>query len=207
LESQRSERQHTEKALNVVVVDDNSDAADTLRRLLQMWGHNCQVAYDGETGFRMACDYHPDCMLLDLAMPGMDGYTLARKLRMQPGLEHTRLVALTAYFDDLHVRLAYEAGFDDYLVKPMQIAGFDRLKEILRAVARLTVSTEEIARQNADLAAETRELVKEVRDDVAQVKKDIGEIKHGVKDLKHKVGRDEVALPTEHVPDNESRPL
>src|SRR6516165_4623200 len=128
MESQETGLQRTASALHVLVVDDNSDAADTLCVLLRMWGQDCRVAYDGETGFRLACGYHPDCLLLDLAMPRMDGYTLARKLRTKPELEHAKLIALTTHVGEPFVRLAWDAGFDDYFPKPADLPELNRLK-------------------------------------------------------------------------------
>src|SRR5262245_35005774 len=105
----------TRNRLHVLVVDDNRDAADSLCLLLRLWGYDCRVAYDGAAGLRAACDYQPDCWLLDIAMPGLDGYTLARRVRAQPSLVRAKLVALTAYSDETHVRRSQEAGFDLHL--------------------------------------------------------------------------------------------
>ena len=147
MESQETGLQRTASALHVLVVDDNSDAADTLCVLLRMWGHDCRVAYDGETGFRVARDYHPDCLLLDLAMPRMDGCTLARKLRTQPDLENAKLIALTVHVGEPFVRLAWDAGFDDYFPKPTDVADVKRLKELLSAIAPPAARTQEVARE------------------------------------------------------------
>src|SRR5436190_16833125 len=81
----------------ILVVDDNEDAADTLAVLLRMWGHDVHTAYSGEDALESALAYRPDCMLLDIRMPGMDGYALARQLRQQPELKWSHLVALSAY--------------------------------------------------------------------------------------------------------------
>jgi CheY-like chemotaxis protein len=91
----------------------------------------------------MACDYRPDCLLLDLVMPRMDGYTLARKLRAQAGLEHVKLVALTAHVAEPFVRLAWDAGFDHYYAKPTDLASVHGLRELLRAMATAAVSVQE----------------------------------------------------------------
>jgi CheY-like chemotaxis protein len=82
--------------LRVLVVDDNRDAADSLALLLRLWGYDSRVSYDGVHALQRAHDFHPDCLLLDINMPGMDGYTVARRLRQEPELGSVKLVALTA---------------------------------------------------------------------------------------------------------------
>ena len=126
-------------ALHVLVVDDNRDAADSLCMLLRLWGYDCQVAYDGVAGLRAARDYQPECLLLDIAMPGLDGYTLARAVRAQPGLERAKLIALTAYSDEEYVRCSREAGFDLHLVKPT--APFE-IKRLMDMLSRLEPETQ-----------------------------------------------------------------
>jgi len=102
--------------------------------LLRLWGYDCQAAYHGAAGLQAACDYRPDCLLLDIAMPGLDGYTLARKVRAQPGLDRAKLVALTAYSDETHVRRSQEAGFDLHLIKPTEPMEMRRLMDTLSKV-------------------------------------------------------------------------
>ena len=170
--------------MHVLVVDDNRDAADSLCLLLRLWGYDCRVAYDGEAGFLAACDYKPDCLILDLAMPGINGYALARKVRAEPGLNGAKLIALTAYFDQPHVGLAQEAGFDYYLVKPTELFEIEALKDMLNTIAQLVGQAEQMARQNVALANETKELIEEVKDGMKEVKQDIREIKADVRELK-----------------------
>jgi CheY-like chemotaxis protein len=118
----------------VLVVDDNRDAADSLCMLLKIWGYTCLAAYDGETGLQAASKHQPDCLLLDIAMPGLDGYTVARRVRAQPCLDNARLVALTAFSDETHVRRSQEAGFDFRLVKPTDPLEIKSLMDKLSAV-------------------------------------------------------------------------
>src|SRR5262245_7916777 len=107
-----------ERALRVLVVDDNRDAANILARLVEEWGYECRVAYDGPSGLARACEYTPDCLITDIEMPGFDGYTLAQRIRQQPGLERTKLAALTALDGEEVEARAREAGFDHTLLKP-----------------------------------------------------------------------------------------
>ena len=103
----------------VLIVDDNRDAADILGALLAMDGHEVRVAYDGQTALALARTFRPGIGILDLGMPMMDGYDLARHLRAQAGPLSLQLIALTGWGDDEARRKASEAGFDQHLTKPL----------------------------------------------------------------------------------------
>lgn len=105
----------------VLVVDDNADAADSLVLLLQLVGQETQAAYDGPSAIVMAEQFNPEIVLLDIGMPGMDGYEVARRLRNLPGLQIALLVALTGWGQDEDRQRSREAGFDQHLVKPVQL--------------------------------------------------------------------------------------
>lgn len=188
--------------LKIVIADDNRDHADSLSTVLELWGHATTVAYDGRAGWEASCAAAPDCLILDIHMPGIDGYTLAGMVRRHPGLERAKLVALSAYSHPDHARRAREAGFDHQLTKP---AALDQLRELLtmlesilklteetervaRKNAEAAARTEELARHNVELAGEARELLRDVKEGLEEVKQDVQEIKDEVKDL-----RDEVA--------------
>jgi CheY-like chemotaxis protein len=85
---------------HVLVVEDNPDAAAALAHLLTAWGHEVQVAHDGSEALEVAQSHPPDTVLLDICLPGMDGYQVARRLREEVGLEKTRLVGITGYEPD-----------------------------------------------------------------------------------------------------------
>ncbi|HYH44950.1 MAG TPA: ATP-binding protein, partial [Thermoanaerobaculia bacterium] len=107
--------------LRVLVVDDNADAAETVALLLRMWGYEARTANDGAQAFEVAAELDPEVVLLDIGLPGLDGYEVARRLRAgaQGG---ARLVAMTGYGRDEDRRRALEAGFDEHLVKPVEPA-------------------------------------------------------------------------------------
>jgi PAS domain S-box-containing protein len=109
------------RPLRILVVDDNRDAADSLRMVLEMEDrHAVRVAYDGATAVEAGREFHPDIALLDIGLPkGMDGYEVARRLRQTPGLETTPLVALTGYGRNEDRRRSAESGFMAHLVKPV----------------------------------------------------------------------------------------
>jgi CheY-like chemotaxis protein len=176
-----------ERVLHVLVVDDNRDAADTLGVLLQLWGFDHRITYDGAVALETASVYRPDCLVTDLALPGMDGCALARRIRQQPGLEKIKLVALTAFSDEFHARRVKEAGFDHHLVKPADLVELERVLQMMQEMIRLAGKTEELARQNVELASETKELLKEVKEDITEVKEELKEVKEEVRELKQEL--------------------
>jgi CheY-like chemotaxis protein len=112
----------------ILVVDDNVDAADSLAILLGLEGHEVRVANDGPAALKIAQAEPPHMVLLDLGMPGMDGYQVARRLRRLPGFHDVLLVALTGWGQEEDQRRSREAGFDLHLVKPVEP---DALKQLL----------------------------------------------------------------------------
>jgi CheY-like chemotaxis protein len=105
-------------ALSVLVVDDHLDYADMLAFLVQLVGHDSRVAYDGAAALALVAERPADVVLLDLGMPGMDGYEVARKLRQLPGMAGALVVCVSGYGRDEDRRRALEAGCDTHLLKP-----------------------------------------------------------------------------------------
>ncbi|MBA3886731.1 MAG: PAS domain S-box protein [Acidobacteria bacterium] len=102
----------------LLVVDDNQDGADSLATLLKLQGHEVRVAYSGMAALETTKTYTPDVVFMDIGMPGMDGYEVARRLRQTPGLERVVLAALTGWGQQEDRRRTADAGFDHHLVKP-----------------------------------------------------------------------------------------
>jgi len=117
----------------VLVVDDNVDSAISLRMLLEMDGHQVDVAHDGPTALKKVEEFKPDVALLDIGLPGMDGYQVARELRHNALGKGLWLVAVTGYGQDEHRQTAESAGFDRYLVKPVDVEIF---RELLQSLPR-----------------------------------------------------------------------
>ena len=114
------------------MIDDNSDAANALRMLLENDGHNVRVAHDGVSGLALAREYRPEYLLLDIGLPRLNGYDIAASVRGDPELRHTTLVAITGY-GQVHDRARTAAvGFDHHLTKPVE---FSELRELFRAKA------------------------------------------------------------------------
>lgn len=130
LETDDSEKSKT-GGFRVLFVDDNSDAAESLAVLLEMAGHVTQVANDGYQAITLATQFRPNVIFLDIGMPGMSGYDVAKALRSTPGLERVFLVALTGWGAEKDRLLTKEAGFDEHLIKPASIANVNRLLTML----------------------------------------------------------------------------
>ncbi len=108
--------------IRVLVVDDNEDAAEVLADMLEMYGHETRRAHEGPTALRIAEDFDPDVAILDIGLPGMDGFQLAQRFAEHPQLRRTRLIAVTGYGEDRDRARSAAAGFSVHLVKPVDIA-------------------------------------------------------------------------------------
>jgi PAS domain S-box-containing protein len=114
-------------AFKVLIVDDNIDAAQTLSALLEIAGHRTRVAHDGHDGLRITEQFKPQVIFLDIGMPGMNGYEVARAVRKMSDMEKVVIVALTGWGAEQDRELAKEAGFDDHLTKPASLASVNYL--------------------------------------------------------------------------------
>jgi CheY-like chemotaxis protein len=113
--------------VKVLVVDDNIDQVTMLTSMLEHVGYSVQSAYTGPDGLKVAQDWLPDIALLDIGLPGLDGYEVARRLRSDPHTKTTQLIALTGYARDTDISLAAEAGFDTHLTKPLDFSALKKL--------------------------------------------------------------------------------
>lgn len=107
--------------MHVLVIDDNRDTADTMQTLLELAGHQARVAYCGMDGVRIAIDWHPQVVLSDIGLPDINGFTVAQRLRENPELRDTTLVAISAYNTEATQKRAYESGFSLFLAKPADV--------------------------------------------------------------------------------------
>jgi two-component system CheB/CheR fusion protein len=111
----------------VLIIEDNIDAADSLREALELDAHQVAVAHDGPTGLALARSFHPEVVLCDVGLPGMTGYDVARAFRSDQALKRTFLVAVTGYALPEDLQHASEAGFDRHLAKPLSLQGLQEL--------------------------------------------------------------------------------
>ena len=122
--------------LRVLVVDDNVDTVTTLALLVTESGHDVRTAYDGSAVLETALDYRPNVVLLDIGLPGLNGFEVAKQLRQQPVLQNAVLVAMTGYGGVSDRQRSQEAGFDHHLVKP---GDFGKVLQLLATVTELPV--------------------------------------------------------------------
>ncbi len=115
----------------VLVIEDNEDAADTLKCVLELCGHQVEVANDGPAAMTKARDFGPDVVLCDIGLPGMTGYDVARAFRHDDALRTVHLVAVTGYAMPEDRQKARGAGFDHHLVKPPT---FEKLQKLLASI-------------------------------------------------------------------------
>ena len=115
----------------ILIVDDNVDSADSLGMLLELSGHQVKVEYDGNSAIAAAGSYRPSLILLDIGLPGMNGYEVARRLRENPDFSGMMIVALTGYGQEHDRRKSQETGFNYHLIKPVRL---EELKEIIARV-------------------------------------------------------------------------
>ncbi|HZP89094.1 MAG TPA: response regulator [Burkholderiales bacterium] len=113
----------------VLLADDNKDAVESMAMLLELSGHDVHRAYSGPEALEIAARIHPEVIVLDIGMPGMDGYEVAKYVRQEPWAAGAKLIALTGWGQEDDKRQARAAGFDHYLVKPVDPIDLERLIE------------------------------------------------------------------------------
>ena len=123
------------RGIRLLVVDDNQDAAESFTILLRAQGHDARAAFSGPAALEMIKDFAPEIVFLDIGMPGMDGYEVARRLRQQTAAPKMTLVAVTGWGQQEDRRRSAESGFDHHLVKPLDPHALESLIESIRARA------------------------------------------------------------------------
>ncbi len=123
----RAEEVVTPGPRRILVVDDNTDSADSLGQLLEMLGNEVRTAYDGEAGVRAAGEFRPAVVLCDIGMPKVNGYEACRRIREQPWSRDMVMVALTGWGQEDDRKKSSDAGFDFHLVKPVETAALMKL--------------------------------------------------------------------------------
>jgi DNA-binding response OmpR family regulator len=136
-----------------LIVDDCHDKADTLGRLMTICGADVRVAYDGHAALQIATTFLPHLAMLDLVMPDFDGLSLGRKFREVESLRDMQLVAVSGYADGDHQKLAHEAGFDQYIIKPFSL---DQVQAILTGVRQRVSESQKIRKRSQQLQDSTQ---------------------------------------------------
>jgi signal transduction histidine kinase len=126
-------RTRTAAPMKVLIVDDNVDSAQTSLWMLDLMGHKAMLAHEGVTALEMARDLNPDVVLLDIGMPGMDGYEVCRQLRQMPEMKNKTVIAQTGWGQESDRQKAFAAGFDHHITKPVSL---DLLTQLLSDIRR-----------------------------------------------------------------------
>jgi CheY-like chemotaxis protein len=111
----------------ILLVDDNKDSAASLAMLLRLKGNDIRTAHDGVEALEVADTFHPEIVLLDIGLPKLNGYDVARRIRQQPWGQDVLLIALTGWGNDEDRRLSQEAGFNFHILKPVDLAALEEL--------------------------------------------------------------------------------
>ena len=127
-----AEQPQLQRPLRILVVEDDPESLQMMGALLGLWGYEPRLVSAGPAALASVEEEKPDVVLLDLGLPGMDGFEVARRLRGRPGGRDLFIAAVTAYRGEEHQRQAREAGFDRYLMKPVDI---DTLRQLLSQTA------------------------------------------------------------------------
>jgi two-component system, OmpR family, response regulator len=109
----------------VLLVDDSVDAAQAMSMLLETLGHEVRTMYDGPSALAMSDEFAPEVVILDIGLPGMSGFEVAKALRLRPATEKALMIALTGYGADSDRQKTQEAGFDHHLVKPVSFTAVE----------------------------------------------------------------------------------
>jgi CheY-like chemotaxis protein/uncharacterized protein YbcI len=153
----------TGRTLRILVVDDDRDAADTLGLVIEELGNQVHVTYGGTSALDVATLFRPDLMLIDLAMPDMDGCRLVMQFRQIPAFAQTQIVAITGHADQGHKSLALNAGFDKVLFKPVPLTEIRAVLASVVPVLALTDQSPQLANKRASPQAERRLPINEAR--------------------------------------------
>jgi CheY-like chemotaxis protein len=111
----------------ILVVDDNKDSAESLRIFLQRAGHEVRTAYDGQQAIEALASFHPGVVVLDIGLPGLSGFEVARRMRNEPGGNALLLIAATGWGQAEHLSRSREAGFDHHMVKPIDVLALQQI--------------------------------------------------------------------------------
>jgi CheY-like chemotaxis protein len=154
---------HAAAGLRVLVVDDDHDTTDSMAMLLSLNGYQPRCAYDGASALAAARSWVPDVVLLDLQMPGMDGYEVARRFRQDPGLDQVFIACVSGHGQAVHRQRALEVGFDEHLLKPVKPEDLqtllERLAQLICQVRGQTDALKSEVRRGYQLIRESRALL------------------------------------------------
>ncbi len=135
-EAPQKAQKKTATSMKVLIIDDNVDSAQTSSSMLDLMGHSCTVVHEGALALAVARALKPDVVLLDIGMPGMDGYEVCRQLKQMPEMQKKTVIAQTGWGQESDRQKAFAAGFDHHITKPVSL---DLLTQLLADI-RLTAT-------------------------------------------------------------------
>jgi two-component system, OmpR family, response regulator len=173
---------------SVLVVDDNRDVADSTATLVRASGFAARVAYGGRQALELARNEPPDCVVLDVDMPDVDGHAVVRAMRADPATAHAKFIAHTAYSTGRQADLIRQSGFDYHLVKgAADYAQLEEILNMLKEIKKLAEQTQRTAEQSAELVGETRGLLREAKAEFRDARGDLREVKGEIKEVKEEL--------------------
>jgi CheY-like chemotaxis protein len=131
-----AEPEQTLKGLHILIVEDDEDTANTTAMLLRRYGHEVRIAPDGPAALQAAKDRLPDVVLVDIGLPGMDGYEVAMKIGEQPNEKRPLFIAVTGFGSEGYYRLSQDATIDVHLLKPVKPEQLEKLLRKFQAVIK-----------------------------------------------------------------------
>jgi DNA-binding response OmpR family regulator len=133
-----------------LIADDDVDTADTLRQLLELEGYQIEVAHDGHSALKQCLAFHPEVLLLDIGLPEIDGFNVAKQLRSKPLGRNLTIIAISGWGGESHRQAGIEAGFDRHLVKPI---AFEQLLTLLASTDHSAAESQATAAYTATVDA------------------------------------------------------
>jgi CheY-like chemotaxis protein len=125
-----------EDSRRILIVDDDAHSAACLEAIVKLWGYESRIAHQGVQAISEALDFRPDVVLLDIDLPGMDGYSVAEALRRDSSLGSMALIAMTGYGNPSDIQRAFDAGFDRHFLKPLELGALQACLAEVRRIAQ-----------------------------------------------------------------------
>ena len=162
--------------IRILIVDDHKDAANSMALLLKTWGFDTRAEYNGKKAIEALQTFKPHCVLSDIGMPEIDGYTLAKLIRQDESFNAIPLIAISAFNER---EQAKAAGFDHYFVKPADPGILEKLLKELFTIGKQLYQVQEVIQQHDETIKEVKHEVEELKHELDEIKKELRDGKDG----------------------------